>query len=282
MTKTLAVFLKASYLIRCEVIDNNTINEIAMALECFCQLRSIFKDVNVRRNFCLPRQHVLDHYISFIHSFGAPNGLCSSITESMHIAAVKEPWHRSNQFEASKQMLGTTQRLSKLAAACSDFLRCGMLTDLAHNASIAHQDVIENTVSSEIDCDMDEDAGEVSGPTVENYVTMAKKLSKYALFLSLASVVMLKCTVQTYPRTLDAVGQKIGCLRLLELCRRFLYDTNNPHTPNQLEIPLHELPLITDTNVRVFHSATAYFRAPSDPSGVEGMRHEVIRATPSW
>ena len=65
---------------------------------------------------------------------------------------------------------------------------------------------------------MDEDVGEVSGPTVEKYVTMAKKLSKYALSLGLASVVMLKCTVQTYPRTLDAVGQKIGCLRLLELC----------------------------------------------------------------
>ena len=54
MTKTLAVFLEASYLIRREVIDNNTINEIAMALERFRQLRSIFKDVNVRRNFCLP------------------------------------------------------------------------------------------------------------------------------------------------------------------------------------------------------------------------------------
>jgi hypothetical protein len=129
---------------------------------------------------------------------------------------------------------------------------------------------------------MAEDAGEVPGPTVENYVTMAKKPSKCALPLSLAPVVMLKYTVRTYPRTLDAVGQKIGCLRLLELCRRFLYDAYNPHMPNQLEIPLHELPLITETSVRVFHSATAHFRAPSDPSGVGGMRCEVIRATPSW
>lgn len=36
------------------------------------------------------------------------------------------------------------------------------------------------------------------------------------------------------------------------------------------------------TRISVFHSATAVFYAPSDISGVGGMRKEVIRATPSW
>jgi hypothetical protein len=94
--------------------------------------------------------------------------------------------------------------------------------------------------------------------------------------------VTFRHTVQTYPHTLDAIGQKIGYLRLSELCQRFLYDALNPHSLNQFETPLHMLPIITDTRVRVFHSATAYFWAPSDPSGVGGMRREVIRATPSW
>ncbi|KAH9028838.1 hypothetical protein EDB83DRAFT_2230010 [Lactarius deliciosus] len=31
-----------------------------------------------------------------IQQFGALNGLCSSITESKHIKAVKEPWHCSS------------------------------------------------------------------------------------------------------------------------------------------------------------------------------------------
>ena len=62
-----------------------------------------------------------------IHAFGAPNGICSSIMESKHIRAVKEPWWRSSHFEASEQMLLTNQRLNKLAAARVDFADRGML-----------------------------------------------------------------------------------------------------------------------------------------------------------
>ena len=49
----------------------------------------IFLTTGMQTNFNLPYQHVLIHYI---HLFGAPNGLRSSITESKHIKAVKEPW----------------------------------------------------------------------------------------------------------------------------------------------------------------------------------------------
>ncbi|KAF9521566.1 hypothetical protein CPB83DRAFT_778511, partial [Crepidotus variabilis] len=37
------------------------------------------------------RQHALSHYVLLIILFGASNGYCSSITESKHIKAVKEP-----------------------------------------------------------------------------------------------------------------------------------------------------------------------------------------------
>ena len=69
----------------------------------------------------------MDHYIDRIWDFGAPNGLCSSITESKHIKAVKEPWRRSNRFEALGQMLLTNLRLDKIAAARVDFAARGML-----------------------------------------------------------------------------------------------------------------------------------------------------------
>jgi hypothetical protein len=68
------------------------------------------------------------HYHSLIRQFGAPNGLCSSITESKHIRAVKEPWRRSNRNEALGQMLVTNQRLDQLVAARTDFATRGMLT----------------------------------------------------------------------------------------------------------------------------------------------------------
>ena len=63
-----------------------------------------------------------------IREFGTPNGLCSSITESKHIKAVKEPWRHSSHFEALGQMILTNQRLDKLTAAHVDFRAQGMLS----------------------------------------------------------------------------------------------------------------------------------------------------------
>lgn len=40
--------------------------------------------------------------------------------------------------------------------------------------------------------------------------------------------------------------------------------------------------MIWDSKVAVYHSATATFRAPSNPSGPGGMYREVIRSTPRW
>jgi hypothetical protein len=69
------------------------------------------------------------HYSKLIRQFGAPNGLCSSITEPKHIKAVKEPWQRSNRHNPLGQMLWVNQRLDKLAAACIHFTSQGMLND---------------------------------------------------------------------------------------------------------------------------------------------------------
>jgi hypothetical protein len=101
--------------------------EIQDALARFHQHRKAFEDAGVVSTFSLPRQHSLLHYPRLIRLFGAPNGLCSSITESKHIKAVKEPWRRSSRFNALGQMLRTNQRLDKLAAMRADFTRRGMM-----------------------------------------------------------------------------------------------------------------------------------------------------------
>ena len=59
--------------------------------------------------------------------FGAPNGLCSSMTEAKHIKAVKEPWRRSSRYEPLGQMLLSNQHIDKLATARIDFTSRGML-----------------------------------------------------------------------------------------------------------------------------------------------------------
>ena len=78
----------------------------------------------------------MNHYLAMIRLFGAPNGVCSSITEVKHIKAVNEPWHHSNCDKPLKQMLFMNQRLDKLATARVDFMQQGMLSNSRLNASL--------------------------------------------------------------------------------------------------------------------------------------------------
>ena len=91
------------------------------------------------------------HYHDNIKNFGAPNGLCSSITESKHIATVKRPWHRSSRYKALSQILKVNQRLNKLAAARVDFANRGMLANpilVASTPNMASDNSDNNSNSS--------------------------------------------------------------------------------------------------------------------------------------
>ena len=127
MVCTIRALLDFCYIARRDVHDTHTLTALDDALQRFHHHREIFRESGIRMDFNLPRQHSLIHYLKLIRAFGAPNGLCSSITESKHIKAVKEPWRRSSRFEALRQMLLTNQRLDKLAAARVDFTERGML-----------------------------------------------------------------------------------------------------------------------------------------------------------
>jgi len=128
MVQAMRAFLEFCYIARRDVHDTHSLEALEDALQRFHHHREIFRTSGVRADgFNLPRQHSLIHYIKLIRAYGAPNGLCSSITESKHIKAVKEPWRRSNRFEALYQMLLTNQRLDKLAASRADFAKRGML-----------------------------------------------------------------------------------------------------------------------------------------------------------
>lgn len=128
MVLALRAFLEFCYIARRDIQDTKSLAALDDALKRFHKHRIIFETTGVRLDgFALPRQHSLIHYFSLIRAFGAPNGLCSSITESKHIKAVKEPWRRSSRWEALGQMLLTNQRLDMLAATRVDFKARGML-----------------------------------------------------------------------------------------------------------------------------------------------------------
>jgi hypothetical protein len=205
ITKTLKAFLDFCYIARQNVLTEDSLNALDAALERFHHYREIFRTSGVRPNgFSLPRQHSLKHYRRHIENFGAPNGLCSSITESKHITAVKKPWRRSNRYEALKQMLTINTRNDKLAAARVDFASRGMLqgTCLGETLKLWHDDLGDNTGNDDedqsdgpdgngeggIDLDIDQDdnnnnsdgnddgpLGPVDGPPIFSEVSLAQK-----------------------------------------------------------------------------------------------------------
>jgi hypothetical protein len=126
--RTFRAFLEFCYIARRDAITEDDLSQLQDAVMQFHEYRKIFITTGVRSDFLLPRQHSMVHYHSLIQQFGAPNGLCLSITELKHIRAVKEPWRRSNRNEALGQMLVTNQRLDQLAAAHTDFANWGMLS----------------------------------------------------------------------------------------------------------------------------------------------------------
>jgi hypothetical protein len=130
MLRTFAAFLDFCYISRRPILNEASLVDLNNALKRFHQYRTVFQETGVQdpEGLSLPRQHAMVHYLEQIRAFGAPNGLCSSITESKHIKAVKEPWRRSSHFNALGQMLLTNQRLDKLAAARVDFSCRHMLT----------------------------------------------------------------------------------------------------------------------------------------------------------
>lgn len=208
MIRTFSAYLDFCYLARRPVIDEDSLTAIQDSLARFYQYRVIFQTTGVRepgpKGFSLPRQHSIKHYPELIIAFGAPNGLCSSMTENKHINAVKKPWRRSGRHEALGQMLLTNQRLDKLAAARRDFHHRGMLKndylsearrmvmrqlegDSSGEDSEREEDDLDPSprgMNEEVNGESDEedDWAPVEGPTVLNHVTLARSKGFYSSF----------------------------------------------------------------------------------------------------
>lgn len=129
MVRAISAFLEFCYLVRRSQLDQKILDQVDAAITRFHQEHEIFIETGVQTSFSLPRQHSISHYRSLIQQFGAPNGVCSSITEHRHITAVKDVWRRSNRNKPLGQMLLANQCLDKLAMASTDFDSRGMLGD---------------------------------------------------------------------------------------------------------------------------------------------------------
>ncbi|KAG2091332.1 uncharacterized protein F5147DRAFT_823151 [Suillus discolor] len=227
IVRAFRALLDFCYLVRRNIITEDSLLQIKDALSHFHRYREIFRTTGVILHFSLPHQHSLMHYVRNIRLFAAPNGLCSSITKNKHIKAVKEPWRRSSRYNVLGQILLTNQWLDKLSALRVDFMRRGMLTGTC---------------------------------------------------LSAVNALEGKNRAQTIPELAD----ELNIPHLSDLLRRFLFQQTHPDDPRDpSDIPLAECPLYL-SKIAVFNSASSRFYAPSDLSGIGGMRTEHIRSCPSW
>ena len=116
MSHAIAAFLEFCYIVCQPSLDEADLEALDSALKHFEVERTIFEEVGIcPKGIFIPCIHALQHYHQLIQQFGAPNGLCTSITESKHFDAVKKPWRKSNQHEALGQMLITKQHLENIA-----------------------------------------------------------------------------------------------------------------------------------------------------------------------
>ncbi|KAH9017740.1 hypothetical protein EDB83DRAFT_2508493 [Lactarius deliciosus] len=250
MVKAVATLIELCYLSALEQIQNT--------LDCFHSYQEIFQEIGVRPDgFSLPRQHSLAHYIFAITQFGAPNGLCSSITESKHIKAVKRPYQRSNRNKPLGQMLISNQRIDKIAAARSYMKTRGLLDGPnSTNGTLANP---PNPIlpPTHLPCPL-----HALGPD-DNLDTIAEiKLAK--------------------THELDRLTCKIGQPELPLLVHCFIFGVLNPDSPTPAaEVPVDNLPLITE-KIYVYNSARMVYYAPSDMSSLRGMHHERIWSARSW
>ncbi|KAJ7735044.1 hypothetical protein B0H16DRAFT_1676755 [Mycena metata] len=257
MVKCVAAFLDFCYTIRQNSLNSDTLKELKEALARFHHYRVIFIQTGVRIDISLPRQHSLIHYLPSIRLFGSPNGLCSSITKSKHIKAVKEPWRRSSRYKALIQMLQTICRLDRLAALKNIFRRQGMTagTALSYTEMVMNGDGPQPPdPTAEEDADENNDGGDDPGPK------------------SLSSVELAVTHERNYPCHLQPLAAYIKQPTFPALLHP---DSDGDDIPIDLCPNFHG-------RIYVHHSAIARFYAPSDLCGVGGMYRERIWSHPNW
>ncbi|KAI0682812.1 hypothetical protein C8T65DRAFT_750046 [Cerioporus squamosus] len=260
MVQCITVFLDFCYLARQPSHDSLSLDVMANLLDQFQALRVVFEEEGVRaeHSFALPRQHSLFHYIRSIKLFGSLNGLCSSITESKHITAVKQPWRESNRRNALGQIIRKNTRLNKLAAARSELGRRNMLYgDVLTYVRLLAGLFADPDESSDEDGEAEdsEDEDDVRFRDLADAAEADEDLADGCVDLS------------NTPAYVKSVGQ-------MEL---------DPDGPDPDEIDLDMCPYVwAGDRVSVYHCASATFYAPSELCGPCSMHREMIRATPLW
>lgn len=306
--RSFRALLEFYHIARQDVITEDDLEKMQDAISRFHSFREVFAPIRPN-GFSLPRQHSIVHYPALIRLFAAANGLCSSITESKHIRAVKEPWRWSNRNNALFQMLTTNQRLDQLAAARVDFSEQGMLNGtLLENILVANGTYCTSSYLQSLNPFLELPFSEIHEPeqlsfaieaeasipdedaidAIDDSVLAEVKLSQSSRRSTFShnSLVQWLIIFSGLKWNMTTACQKLELPEFPQLLRRFLYDqlyrdSNANVSSSSYDVSIDACPVF-EGKISIFGCALATFQAPSDPSGPRGMRRKFIRATAAW
>ncbi|KAF9549689.1 hypothetical protein CPC08DRAFT_769029 [Agrocybe pediades] len=305
MVQCLSTFMELCYIFRRNAIASRVLKEAEQLLDQYHKLREVFVHSGIRTSISLPRQHALLHYITSIPLFGSPNGLCSSITESKHIKAVKEPWRRSNRFNALSQMLRMIVRLEKLQALRTELVEKGILTGstAGYYAKLGNLSNLgsgsdtrtgtgcfreeEEVFSHENDI-IGQDKCNDNADGTRGLATSSAEHDDYERLpdigpldgpKAMSSIVLAAHVERGYPKYLEPLSRYINEPGFPLAFYEFLYKHRHPTRPLPEDL---ESSVGFTGKINVVHSAVARFYAPSDLCGAGGMYRQRIRCNPSW
>ncbi|KAG2030481.1 hypothetical protein BDR03DRAFT_936643 [Suillus americanus] len=246
MIRAIHYFLDFCYIVHRSSLNENDLASLQIALQGF-----------------------YNEHTMFIDQFGAPNGLCSSLTESKHIKVVKEPWQHSNGCLPLGQILVTNQRLDKLASFQAEKFAIGLLDQPLLPPGVAPIDPDTNHHDPDFflyrdDQDMEDAVVDEGDEEAEVIVQLAKRQAP------------------GYPQRAWAIGEMIGIPSFHDLVCQFLHDQRNPdHTIPGCDMDISQCP---DFNgkVDIFHSAVVSFYTASNICGVNSMLCHTIHVARSW
>ena len=92
------------YLSQLQSHTSTTLNSLESCLENFHRHKDIIKDLQIRKDFNIPKFHALLHYANCIRALGSADGYNSESPERLHIDFAKEAYRASNKRDYVEQM----------------------------------------------------------------------------------------------------------------------------------------------------------------------------------
>jgi len=96
-----------------------TLARMRDALNTFHPNKDIFVDLEVRKDFNIPKLHSMEHYLSSIRSLGSADGFNTESPERLHIDYAKEAYRASNRVDYYPQMTKWLQRQEAIHRHCA-------------------------------------------------------------------------------------------------------------------------------------------------------------------